>query len=379
MIKLTTAGESHGEYMVGILQGVPSGLKIDFDFIKEKLFLRRKGFGRSERMNIEKDEFEIFGGVDERNITTGAPIGFRVLNFDSMINKTKRESQIPRPGHVDYSGSIKYNFENFYLPSERRSGRLTTLDTIAGAICEMLLNELNINIYFSVLSIGKVKINDDILNRIDEIFEDIKKSTLFVPNLDIENRMINEIELARSRGDTLGGSGVVVIKNFPPGVGDYNEFQNNLDGILAQTVMSVPSVKGVEIGEGILGSSLFGSEFLDEFYISKDKIKRKTNRSGGIEGGVSNGENIIIKFYSKPIPTLLKGIKSIDFKNYIEIETKYVRSDIVAVPAITLVVSNRVSLVLANELKKKFGGDTIKDLKENLNNYLKSRRRFWQK
>lgn len=379
MIKLTTAGESHGEYMVGILEGIPSGLKIDFDFIKEKLFLRRKSFGRSDRMKIEIDNFEIFGGIDDNNTTTGAPIGFKVVNLDYKINKTKRESKVPRPGHVDYSGSIKFDFENFYLPSERRSGRLTTLDTIAGAICEMLLNEININIYFSVLSIGKVKIDEDITSKIDKIFEIIKNSNLFVPDSVIENEMIKEIELAKTKEDTLGGSGLVVVKNYPPGVGDYNDFQNNLDGILSQIVMSVPSVKVVEIGQGIYGSRVFGSEFHDEFLISDGKIKRKTNRCGGIEGGVSNGEDIVIKFYSKPIPTLLKGLSSIDFENYKEADSKYVRSDIVAVPAITLIVASRMSIVLANELKKKFGGETVKDLKETINLYTKSRRRFWQK
>lgn len=379
MIKLTTSGESHGEYMVGILEGIPAGLKINKDFIREKLILRKKGYGRSERMKIEEDEFEFFGGLDEDNITTGAPIGFRVLNLDFKINKTKRYSKIPRPGHVDYSGSIKFGFENFYLPSERRSGRLTVPDTIAGAICETLLNELDIKVYFSVLSIGKVNISFEIIKNIEEVFINILNSDLLVPTEDTEKKMKEEIDLARNIGETLGGSGVVVVKNFPPGVGDYNNYLNNLDGIISQAVFSIPSVKAVEIGEGIKGSYIYGSDFHDEFYIDKDKIKRKTNNSGGIEGGVSNGCDIVIKFYSKPIPTTLKGLKSIDFDEFKEKETQYVRSDVLAVPAITVVAAARVSLALTNEIKKKFGGDNVSDLKGNLKNYLESRRRYWQR
>lgn len=379
MIRLTTAGESHGEYIVGILEGIPSHLKINIDFINKKLYLRKKGYGRSERMKFEEDKFEIFSGIDENFVTTGAPIGFRVLNIDFLINKTKRYSTSPRPGHVDYSGSVKFDFENFYLSSERRSGRLTVLDTIAGAICETLLNELGIKVYFSVISIGKIKIEENIIDKIENLFEEILSSDLFIPIKEIEEKMKKEIDKAKSRGDTLGGSSVIVVKNIPPGIGDYNNYLENLDGLLSQAVISVPSVKAVEIGDGVLGSILFGSEFHDEFFISDNKIKRKTNRCGGIEGGVSNGEDIVIKIYSKPIPTLMKGLKTVDFENFVEIESKYVRSDILAIPAVTLVAASRISIVLANEIKKKFGGDTIFDLKNSFNNYLNSRRRFWQK
>ncbi len=380
MIKLTTSGESHGEYLVGILEGIPSKLKIDREFIKEKLRLRREGYGRSDRMKIEEDLFEIFGGIDENDLTTGAPIGFRVLNIDSKINKTKRFTTIPRPGHVDYTGSVKYDFENFYLPSERRSGRLTVLDIIAGSICEILLNELGIKIYFFVSSIGKIEIpSKNIIENIEEIFPKILSSSLFIPYSEFEEKVKEEIDKAKKKGETLGGSGVVLLKNFPPGLGDYNSFKDNLDGLIAQAVISIPSVKGVEIGDGISSSYKFGSETHDEFYIDNGKLKRKTNNAGGIEGGVSNGEDIIIKFYSKPIPTILKKMNSVDLFNWVEKVSEYIRSDIVAVPAITLIASARVSLVIADELKKKFGGDTIFDLKRNFESYLESRRRFWQK
>lgn len=233
--------------------------------------------------------------------------------------------------------------------------------------------------FFSVLSIGKIKINENFIEKIDKSFKRIIKSNLLVPYLVIENRIKEEIEIAKNNGESLGGSGVIVVKNFPPGIGDYNDYLNNLDGLISQVVMSVPSVKAVEIGDGIIGSSFYGSEFHDEFYKLNERVKRKTNRCGGIEGGVSNGEDIVIKFYAKPIPTLLKGLNSIDFDNFEEKKSQYVRSDIVAIPAITIVVASRVSIVLANELKKQFGGDTVLDLKRNFKNYLKSRRKFWQK
>jgi len=380
LIRLITSGESHGEYMVGILEGIPAGLEIDKDLIKNRLALRRLSYGRSERMEIEEDDFEIFGGVDEKLVTTGAPIGFRVLNLDYKKNRTKRFSKIPRPGHVDYSGSIKFDFENFYLPSERRSGRLTVLDTIGGAICEKLLNELNIKLYFSVMSIGKVLIPiEEILENIENNFNKILNSKLLVPYLEYEKKMIDEIDKAKENGDTLGGSGVVVVKNFPPGIGDYNNYLDNLDGILAQAIFSIPSVKCVEIGEGIKSAFLYGSEFHDEFYIENSSVKRKSNNCGGIEGGVSNGSDLIIKFYAKPIPTNLKGLSSIDFESFIETKSKYVRSDVTVVPAITVIAMARVSIVLSNEIKKKFGGDTLDDLKRNLLGYIESRRRFWQK
>ncbi len=380
MIRFITSGESHGEYLVGILEGIPSKLKIDKNFIKEKLKLRRVGYGRSERMKIEEDEFEFFGGIDENNNTTGAPIGFKVLNLDYKINKTKRFSNIPRPGHVDYSGSIKYDFDNFYFPSERRSGRLTVLDVIAGSICEIFLNEFGIKNYFFVSSIGKIDIPvKNVIEKIEELFPKILSSNLLLPYSEYEEKIRDEIDKTKKLGETLGGSGVVIVKNFPPGLGDYNNYKENLDGLLAQAIISIPSVKGFEIGEGISSSYKYGSEVQDEFFIEQNRLKRKSNNSGGIEGGVSNGEDIIIKFYSKPIPTIIKKLKSVDIFNWVEKETEYVRSDITAIPAITIIASSRVSIVLANELKKKFGGDNILDLKKNFENYIESRRKFWQR
>lgn len=380
MIKLTTSGESHGRYIIGILEGIPSNLKLDIDKIKFNLNLRRKGYGRSERMEIEEDNFEIFGGVTENFVTTGAPIGFLVINRDYEINKTKRFFKTPRPGHIDYAGSFKYDLENFSLPSERRSGRLTTLDVIAGSICEQLLEELNIKIFFFVSSIGMVSIEtEEIIKNIENYFPKILSSKLLVPYEDIEEKMKIEIDKVKNSGDTIGGSGVVVIKNLPVGIGDYNNLNDTLDGEVGKAILSIPSVKGVEIGEGFKLSKMYGSEANDEFFIKQGKARRATNKAGGIEGGVSNGEDIIVKFYSKPIPTILKGTRSINFDLWIEESTKYVRSDIAIVPAVTIVAKSRLAILFSNMIKIIFGGNSILDIKKNLSNYLNSRSRFWQK
>lgn len=380
MIKLTTSGESHGKYLVGILEGIPSNLKLDIEKVRFNLNLRRKGYGRSERMEIEDDSFEIFGGVTENFVTTGAPIGFLVINRDYEINKTKRFFKTPRPGHIDYTGSFKYDFDNFSIPSERRSGRLTTLDVIAGSICEQLLEELNIKIYFFVSSIGMVSIEiGEVINNIDNYFPKILSSKLLVPYEDIEEKMKSEIDKAKKINDTVGGSGVVVIKKLPIGIGDYNNLNDTLDGEIGKAILSVPSVKGVEIGEGFKLSKMNGSEAIDEFLIKEGKLRRTTNKAGGIEGGVSNGEDIVVKFYSKPIPTILKGTRSINFDLWIEERTNYIRSDIAVVSAVTIVVKSRLAILFAKKIKEVFGGNTLLDIKRNLSNYINSRSRFWQK
>ncbi|MGQ9845416.1 MAG: chorismate synthase [Caldisericia bacterium] len=380
MIKLITSGESHGKYLVGILEGIPSNLRLDVEKVRFNLNLRRKGYGRSERMEIEDDSFEIFGGVTENFVTTGAPIGFLVINRDNEINKTRRFFKTPRPGHIDYAGSFKYDFDNFSIPSERRSGRLTTLDVIAGSICEQLLEELNIKIYFFVSSIGMVSIEiGEIINNIDNYFPKILSSKLLVPYEDIEEKMKSEIDKAKKNNDTVGGSGVVVIKKLPIGIGDYNNLNDTLDGEIGKAILSIPSVKGVEIGEGFKLSKMYGSEAIDEFLIKEGKLRRTTNKAGGIEGGVSNGEDIIVKFYSKPIPTILKGTRSINFDLWIEERTNYIRSDIAVVPAVTIVAKSKLAILFAKKIKEVFGGNTLSDIKKNLLNYINSRSRFWQK
>ncbi|RLD14430.1 MAG: chorismate synthase [Caldiserica bacterium] len=379
MLKFHTAGESHGMYLVGILEGIPAGLKLNLDYINSMVLLRKRGYGRGKRMNFEEDKPEFFGGLTRDNITTGAPIGFRVRNIDWEKGGRGKFSSIPRPGHSDFSGSIKYDFENLYLPAERASGRLTVLDVIAGSICILFLKEFEVETYFFVTSVGGVSIPIEHSDGVDAIFKKAISSSVLVPFPEFEEKIMGEINHAIKEKDSLGGSGLVILKGVPAGLGDYNRWDKRIDGLIAQAIMSIPSVKAVEIGEGIESSRFKGSEFHDPFFIRGGKILRGSNNAGGIEGGITNGEDIIVKFYAKPIPTVRRGVPSVNFKEFKEVKSSYVRSDTVVIPAVSLIVASRVSFVIASTFLDKFGGDHIKDIKDSFNSYINSRRRFWQR
>ncbi|HDH63329.1 MAG TPA: chorismate synthase [Firmicutes bacterium] len=379
MLRFHTAGESHGMYLVGILEGIPRGLKLDLDYINSMLILRRKGYGRGKRMDFEEDKPEFFGGLNKENITTGAPIGFRVRNIDWEKGGRGKFSLVPRPGHSDFSGSIKYDFDNLYLPAERTSGRLTVLDVIAGSICILFLREFGVETYFFVTSVGGVSIPTKRFDDISSLFRRAISSPVLVPFPEFEERIMDEIEHAIEEKDSLGGSGIVILRGVPAGLGDYNRWDKRIDGLIAQAVMSIPSVKAVEIGEGIESSRSMGSKFHDSFLIRGDRILRGSNNAGGIEGGITNGEDIVVKFYAKPIPTVRKGVRSVNLKEFKEVRSGYVRSDTVVIPAVSLVAASRVSFVIASSFLDKFGGDHIKDTKDSFNNYINSRRRFWQR
>lgn len=379
MLKIHTAGESHGMYLVGILEGVPAGLKLDFDYINSMTILRKKGYGRGKRMDFEEDKPEFFGGVTKDGITTGAPIGFRVRNIDWDKRRRVESSSIPRPGHSDFSGSVKYDFENLYLPAERTSGRLTVLEVVAGSICILFLKEFGIETYFFVTSIGGISISTKQFGDLASLFKRAISSHILVPFPEFEEKMMEEIDRAVKEGDSLGGSGLVILKGVPAGLGDYNNWERRIDGLIAQAVMSIPSVKAVEIGKGAESSTCMGSEFHDSFFTKDGKLLRKSNNAGGIEGGVTNGEDIIVKFYAKPIPTVRKGLPSVDLKEFKEVKSSYVRSDTVVIPAVSLVAASRVSFIVASEFLYKFGGDNIRDVKKSFNNYINSRRKFWQR
>jgi len=379
MLRFHSAGESHGPYLVGILEGLPAGIKLDEDFINSRIQLRNAGYGRGKRMEIETDTVEIFSGITKDFVTTGAPIGFRIRNRDWETNKTERSFKIPRPGHSDYAGSIKYNYENLAIPSERTSGRLTALDVVTGSITETFLKIFGVRILFFVTSINDIHIPYESFADVDTLFNRAINSSLLVPFEDSEEKIKKEIDRVIEEGDTLGGSGMVIVKNFPIGVGDYNRWEEKMDGLIAQAVMSVPTVKAVEIGRGKDASNFKGSEFQDRFLLKDGKIKRETNNAGGIEGGITNGEDITVKFYSKPIPTVRKGIRSVDLDKWVETQSIYVRSDTVVLPAVTLISASRISFVLASSFLKKFSGDHIDDVKASFDYYLSSRRHFWQR
>ena len=327
--RFLTAGESHGKCLTAIIEGVPSNIEIDVDFINNELARRQSGYGRGDRMKIEFDTVEITSGV-RFGKTLGSPITLVIKNRD-FENWKKIMSVNPkdytedksftqcRPGHADYAGSIKYNHKDLRNVLERSSARKTAIEVAVGAVAKLILKQHNITCSSKILQIGKALDN----------FE-------------------AEIDKAREAGDTLGGKFEVIFKNLPVGLGSYVHWDRMLDGRIAQAVMSIPAVKAVEIGENPLNYK--GSEYHDEMYIENGKVIRKTNRAGGIEGGMTNGEPLIVRAVMKPIPTMRKPLNTIDLKDMTESEAHFERSDTCAVEACSVVAESRIACILADEL-----------------------------
>ncbi|MCM8806487.1 MAG: chorismate synthase [Candidatus Omnitrophica bacterium] len=381
MLKFLTAGESHGKCLIGILEGMVSNMPLTEEDINKELERRQKGYGRSERMKMEKDRAEILSGV-RNGKTTGAPITILIENKDwenwkdfMNIEKVKKgkERYIPRPGHADLSGFLKYNFEDLRNVIERASARETAIRVAIGAICKKLLNEFGVKIYSRVKRIGSVE-DEGNINDIKENYEKIETS--LTRCLKKEKEMMEEIDRVSKNGDTIGGIFEIIVEGVCPGLGSYVHWEKRLDAKIAYILISIPGVKGVEIGLGFEGVNLSGSQFHDEIFY-KNKIQWKTNNSGGIEGGMTNGNDIWIKCFMKPIPTLKRGLSSIDIRNLEEKKYEYERSDICAVIPASIIGENLLAFILASEYIEKFGGDCLEDLKNNYKNYIQRIKKFW--
>ena len=366
MIRFLTAGESHGEYLVGIIEGFPSNMYLDVNYINNELKRRQSGFGRSSRMSIEKDEAVILSGVNN-NFTTGNPISILIKNRGTNIDVDRIIR--PRPGHGDLSGMLKYNHQDAKNVMERASARETAMRVAVGSICKLLLNEFNIRIYSHVVQIGPIKSIDKNYVEDEEILLQADKSPLRVLNKESEELMIKEIERAKDEGDTLGGVFEVIGKKIPVGLGSYASWDRRIDGIIAGCIMSIPGIKGIEFGLGFDVANRLGSQVHDEIYYDGKRYFRKTNNAGGIEAGVSNGENIVFRAVMKPIPTLKKPLKTVNITTKEEDLAQFVRSDVCAVPSASIVAENMFAYVLANEMIAKFGGDSVEEMKTNYNNY----------
>ncbi|KHO62868.1 chorismate synthase [Thermoanaerobacter sp. YS13] len=350
-MRYITAGESHGEALVAIIEGLPSNLFIDVEFINNELQRRQGGYGRGGRMAIEKDEVHIVSGV-RHGKTIGAPLTLEIINRDYTNWKDKEIPPItrPRPGHADLAGAIKYDQRDIRNILERSSARETAARVAIGSVAKLLLKELNISIKSKVLEIGGVK---------------------------TEEEWIKVIEEAKAKGDTLGGIIEIVIEGVPIGLGSHTQWDRKLDALLSYHIMSVQAIKGVEFGLGFEAAKSPGSLVHDEIYYDKEKgFYRKTNNAGGIEGGISNGSPIVIKAAMKPIPTLLKPLTSIDINTKEEVKAAYERSDVTAVEAAACVLEAVCAWVIAEESLKKFGGDSIDELKRNYDAYLAYVRSF---
>ncbi|MCX5657595.1 MAG: chorismate synthase, partial [Candidatus Omnitrophica bacterium] len=332
MLKYTTAGESHGKALLAILEGMPAGIKIDKGKIDLDLKRRQGGYGRGKRMDIERDRVEILSGV-RKDITLGSPIALSIENKDYKIEGLPSVS-CPRPGHADLAGALKYNTKDIRNILERASARETAGRVAAGAICKMLLGEFGIEIISHVIGIGKIKVETNGLyySRIKPLAE---KSELRCVDKSAEKKMIDEIDEAGEKGDTLGGVFEIAILGVPVGLGSFMQPDLRLDGRLARALMSIQSVKAVEIGNGLAASKSFGSDVHDAIYFDKNKkcFYRKTNNAGGIEGGLTNGESIIIRAFMKPISTLMSPMASVNVVTKKSEKAATERSDICVVPA----------------------------------------------
>jgi len=362
-IKYVTAGESHGPELTAIIEGLPSNFSINKDFIDQVLSRRQKTLGSGGRMNIEKDQVYITSGV-VNNLTTGGPIAIKIKNLDwkNWKNKEIDPYVTPRPGHADLVGTYKYNHNDIRLTLERASARETAIRCAVGAIATQILNQLDIRIVGYVSAIGTQKLHNLDISNISGVINNIEDSEVSCPDKKTAELMKEEILSARKNKDTLGGSITCMAINFPPACGSFVQYDRKLDAQLAFSLMSIQSVKAVEIGNGVLASEERGTEVQDQIILKNKQIGRLTNNLGGIEGGMSTGEPIVVTSYLKPISTTLTPIRSVDLANKVETETVYERSDTCAVPRAVPIFESVIAVDLLNALLKKVGGDSKEEI-----------------
>jgi chorismate synthase len=362
-LRLLTAGESHGPALTGILDGLPAGLPLDESIIDRELARRQAGFGSGKRMEIEQDSVQILGGVMGGE-TTGAPLAFLVENKDHVhwIGKAVDSMTKPRPGHADLTGAVKYGYRDLRPALERASARETTMRVAAGAVCKHLLAQFGITMGGYVRAIGDISAvikEDDLL----ACFESAEKDPVRCPDPAAADKMKASIREASRLGETLGGVIEVVANHVPIGLGTFVQWDRRLDARLAAAVMSVQAVKGIEIGDAFENARLPGTQAQDEIRLETGELKRSSNRAGGIEGGISNGESIIIRVAMKPIASTQSPQATIDLADGQETATRYERSDCCPVPRAVPVVEAMVALVLADALIEKLGGDSMAEMK----------------
>ena len=392
-IRYLTAGESHGPALVGIIEGIPAGLSIDIEAINYQLARRQKGFGRGDRMKIEKDRVTVLSGL-RFGKTLGSPIALLIQNRDwenwqdkMKINQTTQDVQkvkVPRPGHADLAGMIKFQHNDIRNVLERASARETAIRVAIGSIARQFLGIFQIKLISHVVQIGEVKSsfsfseltsqrNFDLAEKLEMLEQKIEHSPVRCISDTAEKKMIEAITQVRKNKETLGGVFEVGIFNLPVGLGSYTHWDRRLDGVIAGAMMSIPAIKAVEIGMGTRCAELPGSGVHDEIYINdQHQVFRKTNHAGGIEGGMTNGETVIVKCTMKPIPTLMKPLNSVDLQTRQPIQAHKERSDVCAVPAAAVIAEAVLALVIADAFCEKFGGDSIEEIKTNYNNYIET-------
>ena len=376
-IKYLTAGESHGKGLLGILDNIPAGLEITENYIAKQLFRRQQGHGRGGRMKIEKDRAEIYTGV-RHGATLGSPIGLILPNKD-WVNWIKKMSSepvdeeikkvtLPRPGHADLAGVQKFDFDDIRNVLERSSARETAMRVALASICRKLLREVGIEVGSRVTQIYNVKdetpmpegISPEALNELAD------KSVVRCLDKNAETEMIAAIDKAKAEGDSVGGIFEIIATGLPYGLGSHTQWDKKLHARIAESIMSVNAFKGIEIGMGFEEAEKLGSEVHDEIGWDGEKYIRHSNNAGGIEGGMSNAQPIVIRAVMKPIPTLIKPLRSVDIESKEEKLAHKERTDSCAVPAASIVAESMLCFVLADALLEKFGGDTMEQLKAHI-------------
>src|SRR5580693_3814242 len=382
MLRFYTAGESHGQALLAFVSGLPAQLPIDVDFINQELHRRQLGYGRGGRQKIEKDRAEIFAGV-RHGKTIGAPVALRIENRDwanwekilpveaSEDDPGTKKLLAPRPGHADLAGSQKFNYHDARYILERASARETAARVAAGAFAKLLLRELGAEIASHTVQVGHVRL--DRAAKWEEIraISNNLESPLRCVDAATEEKMKAEVDAALKAGDTVGGSFEVVAHNIPVGLGSHAQWDEKLDGKLAQAVMSIQAVKGVEIGAGVTAAGSYGSEVQDEISYDKSarRFRRSSNRAGGLEGGITNGEDVVVRGYLKPISTLRRARGTADMVTKEPVQAAYERSDWCVVPAAGVAAEAMLALVLADAFLQKFGGDSLAEMRRNFDNY----------
>ncbi|MFW6378048.1 MAG: chorismate synthase [Bacillota bacterium] len=395
MFDYITAGESHGPEITAIIKSLPAGLKINLDNINKQLTRRQQGYGRGGRMDIEKDKIRVTSGLRE-GITLGSPLAMNIKNKDwanwqDIMTVTEKGDQQkikarrvaePRPGHADLPGGIKFNQSDLRNILERASARETAIRTAVGSIAREFLSEFSVEIFSHVTQIGTVKAPDwqevkqqnniDSNPAIREYFSQVEASPVRTGSKTSEAEMIDLIDKWKEAGDSVGGICEVIVRGLPPGLGSHTHHDLKLEGQLAAELVAIQAIKGIEFGGGFKLAGKPGSQVHDQIFYDheKNKFYRKTNHSGGLEGGITTGEELIIRLPMKPIPTLSKPLKTVNLDSKEPATAARERSDNCAVPSASIVAEAVTAIVLAKSFSKKFGGDSVKEIKNNYNSYL---------
>jgi len=385
MLRFLTAGESHGQELTAVLEGLPAGVEITTELVSAHLARRRLGYGRGARQKLEADDLEITGGV-RHGLSLGSPIAIKIANsewpkwqqimssdpvaLETLTGARAEPLTRPRPGHADFTGMQKYGFTEARAVLERASARETAARVALGAVATSFLNALGIQLITHTVAIGTVSVAENSTLPVPADLARIDADAVRASNEELSNKMVAEIDAAHKDGDTLGGVVETLVYGLPPGLGSYVHWDRRLDSQLAAALMGIQAIKGVEVGDGFETAKRRGSEAHDEIIVGDGAVHRESNRAGGIEGGMSIGEVLRVRAAMKPISTVPRALRTIDVSTGEASTAHHQRSDVCAVPAAGVVAEAMVALTIANAVLEKFGGDALSETKRNLESYL---------